>query len=59
MVAMLRRDTEAAEFGSASALFFQTLDAERNASTSGTTGATGAAAARPPATPINPSNPPK
>jgi hypothetical protein len=59
MVAMLRRDTEAAEFGSASALFFQTLDAERNASTTGTTGATGAAAARPPATPINPSNPPK
>ena len=59
MVAMLRRDTEAAEFGSASALFFQTLDAERNASTTGTTGTTGAAASRPPATPINPSNPPK
>ena len=59
MVAMLRRDTEAAEFGSASALFFQTLDAERNASTTGTTDVTGAAAARPPATPINPSNPPK
>lgn len=59
MVAMLRRDTEAAEFGSASALFFQTLDAERNASTTGTTEATGAAASRPPATPINPSNPPK
>ena len=59
MVAMLRRDTEAAEFGSASALFFQTLDAERNASTTGTTDATGTAATRPPATPINPSNPPK
>ena len=59
MVAMLRRDTEAAEFGSASALFFQTLDAERNANTTGTTGATGAAASRPPAAPINPSNPPK
>ena len=59
MVAMLRRDTEAAEFGSASALFFQTLDAERNASRTGTTDASGAAAARPPATPINPSNPPK
>ena len=59
MVAMLRRDTEAAEFGSASALFFQTLDAERNASTTGTTDVTGAAANRPPANPINPSNPPK
>ena len=59
MVAMLRRDTEAAEFGSASALFFQTMDAERNANTTGTTDATGAAAARPPSAPINPSNPPK
>lgn len=42
MVADLRRDTEAAEFGSASALFFQALDAgnaPRGAGTSGTTGA--------------------
>ena len=59
MVALLRRDTEAAEFGSASALFFQTLDAERNANATGTTDATGATAPRPPATPTNPSNPPK
>jgi tetratricopeptide (TPR) repeat protein len=29
VVALLQRDTEAAEFGSASALFFQTLDAEQ------------------------------
>ena len=59
MVAMLRRDAEAAEFGSASALFFQTMDAERNANATGTTGTTGAAATRPPTAPINPSNPPK
>ena len=42
MVADLRRDTEAAEFGSASALFFQALDAgnaPRGVGTSGTTGA--------------------
>lgn len=42
MVAELRRDTEAAEFGSASALFFQALDAgnaPRGAGPSGTTGA--------------------
>lgn len=59
MVAMLRRDAEAAEFGSASALFFQTMDAERNANATGTTDANGAAATRPPTAPINPSNPPK
>jgi len=59
MVAMLRRDGEAAEFGSASALFFQTLDAERNAGATGTTDVTGAAAPRPPMAPTNPSNPPK
>jgi outer membrane protein assembly factor BamD (BamD/ComL family) len=59
MVAMLRRDTEAAEFGSASALFFQTMDAERNATATGTNDVTGATAPRPPAAPTTPSNPPK
>jgi outer membrane protein assembly factor BamD (BamD/ComL family) len=58
MVAMLRRDAEAAEFGSASALFFQTMDAERNATATGTSDVNGAAAPRPPA-PTIPSNPPK
>lgn len=42
MVADLRRDTEAAEFGSASALFFQALDAGNAPRTSGTSGTTGA-----------------
>jgi len=41
LIATLRRDTEAAEFGSASATFFQALDAGRTT----TTGATGAGAA--------------
>jgi tetratricopeptide (TPR) repeat protein len=43
VVALLNRDTEAAEFGSASALFFQTLDAERPAGTTGAGAPTGAA----------------
>lgn len=42
MVADLRRDTEAAEFGSASALFFQALDAGNAPRGSGTSGTTGA-----------------
>ena len=53
-----RRDVEAAEFGSASALFFKTLDAERRTNAAGTTDTTGAAR-RVPLAPTNPINPPK
>jgi outer membrane protein assembly factor BamD (BamD/ComL family) len=57
MVATLRRDVEAAEFGSASALFFKTMDAERRTNAIGTTDATGTP--RRPQSPTNPINPPK
>jgi hypothetical protein len=57
MVATLRRDVEAAEFGSASALFFKTLDAERRTNAVGSTDTTGAG--RVPRNPTNPINPPK
>jgi hypothetical protein len=49
VVALLARDTEAAEFGSASALFFQTIDADGGAGTAGGTGGPGASAPRAPA----------
>ena len=55
MLAMMRRDAEAAEFGSASALFFQTLDAERRAGTAGTTETSGVVRRDP----LTPTNPPK
>jgi hypothetical protein len=55
MLAMMRRDAEAAEFGSASALFFRTLDAERRSGTAGTTETSGVVRRNPP----NPINPPK
>jgi hypothetical protein len=58
MLTTLRRDVEAAEFGSASALFFKTLDAERRSNATGTTDASGAAR-RVPSNPTNPINPPK
>jgi outer membrane protein assembly factor BamD (BamD/ComL family) len=58
MVALLRRDVEAAEFGSASALFFKTLDAERRTNAAGSTDTTGAAR-RVPLNPTTPINPPK
>jgi hypothetical protein len=58
MLTSLRRDVEAAEFGSASALFFKTLDAERRTSAAGSTDAMGAAR-RVPQSPTNPINPPK
>jgi TolA-binding protein len=58
MLATLRRDVEAAEFGSASALFFKTLDAERRTNAVGSTGTTGDAR-RVPLSPTNPINPPK
>ena len=47
VVALLQRDTEAAEFGSASALFFQTLDAEQRPAGAPVGGPTGGAAAGP------------
>ena len=58
MLATLRRDVEAAEFGSASALFFKTLDAERRTNAVGTTDTTGAVR-RVPLAPTTPINPPK
>ena len=58
MLAMLRRDVEAAEFGSASALFFKTLDAERRTNAAGSTDTTGAVR-RVPLHPTTPINPPK
>ena len=60
VVALLRRDGEAAEFGAASALFFQSLDAERTAGAVGSTDPSGAVR-RPPIVPpsANPINPPK
>ena len=58
LLTTLRRDVEAAEFGSASALFFKTLDAERRTNAAGTTDATGAGR-RVPMNPTNPINPPK
>ena len=58
MLAMLRRDVEAAEFGSASALFFKTLDAERRTNAAGSTDTTGAVR-RVPLRPTIPINPPK
>jgi hypothetical protein len=45
LVAELRRDTEAAQFGVASATFFQALDAGQTPGTSGTSGSTGASGA--------------
>jgi hypothetical protein len=44
MIAVLKRDTEAAEFGSASASFFQAIDAGQPSTT---TGASSSANARP------------
>ncbi len=58
MLTTLRRDVEAAEFGSASALFFKSLDAERRSSATGTTDGSGAVR-RVPSNPTNPINPPK
>ena len=58
MLVNLRRDVEAAEFGSASALFFKTRDAERRTNAAGTTDTTGAVR-RVPLAPTNPINPPK
>src|SRR5215210_4342790 len=58
MLTALRRDVEAAEFGSASALFFKTIDAERRSNAAGSTDTTGAAR-RVPVNPTNPINPPK
>jgi hypothetical protein len=58
MLAMLRRDVEAAEFGSASALFFKTIDAERRTNAAGSTDTPGAVR-RVPQSPTNPINPPK
>ena len=56
VVALLQRDTEAAEFGSASALFFQTIDEEQQRA--GTSG--GGAAASAPGTPaVNGTRPPE
>jgi hypothetical protein len=42
MIAGLRRDGEAAEFGAASASFFQAIDSGRTAGTSGTSGTSNA-----------------
>jgi hypothetical protein len=58
MLATLRRDVEAAEFGSASAMFFKTLDAERRTGAVGSTDTTGVTR-RVPQRPTTPINPPK
>lgn len=47
MIASLKRDTEAAEFGSASASFFQALDAGQPSTTTGTSSSASAAPVRP------------
>lgn len=47
MIASLKRDTEAAEFGSASASFFQAIDAGQPSTTTGTSSSASAATSRP------------
>jgi hypothetical protein len=47
MIAGLKRDTEAAEFGSASASFFQAIDAGQPSTTTGTSSSASAAPVRP------------
>jgi TolA-binding protein len=48
LIASLRRDTEAAEFGSASALFFQAIDAGQQSTTTGTSSSANAGETAPP-----------